>query len=244
MNTFRSYPSVKYILLIVFFMLSSCYEYLYSANIELQLKSYIEKVSDDDFIPTVIVLKKVDNPYIDSIVLAETLPKKERRSKVLLHSRNQADYIFAKISPLLSGHEKRGNLKIERIFYVHPSFSLLVKKSALLEILASKFTESAILNNERYMLLKDTDFSPDYTRFSDDCSPFSSFSPMSEMDIAWGVSQINAPSVWAEGFTGAGVSVGVFDTGVRYTHLDLVSRMWTNTGEIPLMALMMTAMDI
>lgn len=34
----------------------------------------------------------------------------------------------------------------------------------------------------------------------------------------WGVSKINAPSVWTTGNTGNGVTVGVIDTGVRSTH--------------------------
>jgi subtilisin family serine protease len=37
----------------------------------------------------------------------------------------------------------------------------------------------------------------------------------------WGVVNINAPSVWATGNTGAGVTVGIIDTGVRYTHRDI-----------------------
>jgi len=51
--------------------------------------------------------------------------------------------------------------------------------------------------------------------------------------IAWGVNQINAPSVWAQGYTGQGVVVGVLDTGVNYNHVDLQDHMWTNNGEIP-----------
>jgi subtilisin family serine protease len=34
----------------------------------------------------------------------------------------------------------------------------------------------------------------------------------------WGISKINAPSVWTTGNTGKGVVVGVIDTGVRSTH--------------------------
>jgi serine protease AprX len=47
--------------------------------------------------------------------------------------------------------------------------------------------------------------------------------------VAWGVSKINAPSVWALGYEGQGVIVGVIDTGVDYTHSDLGSNMWHDT---------------
>ncbi len=48
--------------------------------------------------------------------------------------------------------------------------------------------------------------------------------------VAWGVSTINAPSVWALGYEGQGVIVGVIDTGVDYTHPDLGNNMWHDTA--------------
>jgi subtilisin family serine protease len=42
-------------------------------------------------------------------------------------------------------------------------------------------------------------------------------------EIAWGVTKVNAPAVWDLGYTGAGVSVVIGDTGQRYTHHDLYS---------------------
>ncbi len=48
-------------------------------------------------------------------------------------------------------------------------------------------------------------------------------------DIAWGVSQINAPDVWAMGYEGEGAIVGVIDTGVDYNHSDLGNNMWHDT---------------
>lgn len=49
----------------------------------------------------------------------------------------------------------------------------------------------------------------------------------------WGRDLINAPEVWATGTTGIGVTVAVIDTGVDYTHPDLLSNIWINLGEIP-----------
>jgi len=36
--------------------------------------------------------------------------------------------------------------------------------------------------------------------------------------VEWGVSNVNAPAVWAQGFTGQGMVVGDLDTGMRWTH--------------------------
>jgi hypothetical protein len=49
----------------------------------------------------------------------------------------------------------------------------------------------------------------------------------------WGLDMINAPEVWAKGYTGQGITVAVVDSGVDYTHPDLDSNIWVNTREIP-----------
>lgn len=44
--------------------------------------------------------------------------------------------------------------------------------------------------------------------------------------IVWSVTKINADDVWALGYDGTGVVVGVIDTGTDYEHTDLVNNMW------------------
>ncbi len=57
---------------------------------------------------------------------------------------------------------------------------------------------------------------------SDLPSPDDSFHPSSLIphpsSIEWGVNDVNAPAVWAMGYTGAGIVVGGQDTGVRWDH--------------------------
>jgi len=50
---------------------------------------------------------------------------------------------------------------------------------------------------------------------------------------SWGVSKIQADSVWALAtpYTGTGVVVAVLDTGMDLDHPDLINRLWFNPGE-------------
>jgi serine protease AprX len=50
--------------------------------------------------------------------------------------------------------------------------------------------------------------------------------------IEWGVTNVNAPAVWAMGFTGQGIVVGDLDTGVRWSHTAIRSkyRGWDGTA--------------
>jgi len=49
-------------------------------------------------------------------------------------------------------------------------------------------------------------------------------------ELAWGVSKINAPAVWTQGYTGAGIVCGHIDTGCDYTHPDLADHLWTDAN--------------
>lgn len=52
-------------------------------------------------------------------------------------------------------------------------------------------------------------------------------------EIAQNLLQVNAPQVWAQGYTGQGVVVAIIDTGINYDHADLVGRLWDGGPEYP-----------
>jgi subtilisin family serine protease len=47
-------------------------------------------------------------------------------------------------------------------------------------------------------------------------------------EITWNVTKVNVPAIWALGYTGTGIKVGVLDTGVNYNHVDLADHMWSD----------------
>lgn len=48
----------------------------------------------------------------------------------------------------------------------------------------------------------------------------------------WGLDLVNAPEVWANGYTGQNTIVAVVDSGIDYTHPDLDGNIWVNVNEI------------
>jgi subtilisin family serine protease len=49
-------------------------------------------------------------------------------------------------------------------------------------------------------------------------APIKVAAPAAPTTIEWGVQRVNAPQVWAMGYTGQGIVLGNQDTGVRWTH--------------------------
>ncbi|ARV59868.1 hypothetical protein BZZ01_15620 [Nostocales cyanobacterium HT-58-2] len=61
-------------------------------------------------------------------------------------------------------------------------------------------------------------------------SPFANVSNVGGYN--WGLDAIQAPEVWAKGYTGKNMVVAVVDSGVDYSHADLNDNIWINRGEI------------
>lgn len=53
------------------------------------------------------------------------------------------------------------------------------------------------------------------------------------IDKQWGMKDIGAPAAWKKTMGTQDIVVAVLDTGVDYTHEDLVGNLWRNTKEIP-----------
>ncbi len=52
-------------------------------------------------------------------------------------------------------------------------------------------------------------------------------------ELTWGVIKVNAPQVWATGFTGEGVLLAIIDSGVNYNHHDLNDHLWDGGDDYP-----------
>lgn len=59
------------------------------------------------------------------------------------------------------------------------------------------------------------------------------YTEKAEPEITANVTQVNAPEVWEQGYTGEGVLVAVIDSGVNYNHPDLADHLWDGGAQYP-----------
>ena len=79
----------------------------------------------------------------------------------------------------------------------------------LVELLAARADVARIDSNKSARWIED----PEVANFG--------VTPSTPDTVEWGVMNVNAPAVWAMGFTGQGMVVGDLDTGMRWTHIAL-----------------------
>src|SRR5215469_678387 len=80
---------------------------------------------------------------------------------------------------------------------------------ALVEVLAARPDVARVDSNRPTRWIED----PSIANFG--------VTPGNAVTVEWGVQDVNAPQVWAMGFTGQGIVIGNEDTGMRWTHVAL-----------------------
>ncbi len=193
-----------------------------------QLQDVVNQTNPDQYLPVYAVLKQQVNVH-DLYNSVKDLPKAERRQRVISTLKSFARETQA---PLLEYLRSIGARNIRSLWIANViAFEIPAGRVALLQS-RSEF-KRVDLDEKRNLLLgvrnktKDKRLSqapPDATNVNQ---------PPHIREIVWNLYQINAPDVWALGYTGNGVIVAVLDTGVNYNHLDLQDHIWHNTGETP-----------
>lgn len=103
-----------------------------------------------------------------------------------------------------------------------------VNEDVYLLTLASEEKEDVL---DAIDILKDCSYvnyaEPDYYLYATDVTPNDTY--FSEQ---YGMSKIQAPAAWSLSKGSSNVLVGIIDSGVDYSHVELSSNMWRNPGEI------------
>jgi len=180
-----------------------------------ELEAQIAVVASDHRIPVIIALKEqADASRLDALV--DGMPRKARQVEVARILRDWTASAQADLNGFLAGLEAEGQVSdIGSLWLVNAVYG--------------NATEAAIraIAEHPDVWYVDAD-----VKYVPDLLPAVAVSDVttSTDEIAWGVDKINAPAVWAQGYRGQGIVVGVIDTGVNYNHLDLAGHMWTDAN--------------
>ena len=176
------------------------------------LASIMEQKGVGELIPVDIVLKKqMDTQSLKTVV--KGLPRVQKRVRVAealqAFSATQQRALLAYLEQM----KQEGKVSDIKSLWIHNGVYCRATKDVIGEVERRLDVEYVDYDLKPMELPKPENaaVAPDITR-----------------EIAWGVLRVRAELVWALGFTGQGIVVGVIDTGVNYNHVDLASHMWTD----------------
>ena len=172
----------------------------------------MEKKKLDELIPINIVLK--EQMDIQTLrVEVHGLTKVQKRARVAELLKEFAAVKQQSVLQYLMQMEQRGKVKDIKPLWIHNGLFCRATKDVVI-LVQSRQDVEYVDYDLKPIKLPEPEHSavpPDVTR-----------------EIAWGVLKVRADQVWALGFTGQGIVVGVIDSGVNYNHVDLASHMWTD----------------
>lgn len=184
------------------------------------LVAKINASSEDEMIRILITMEEqADFNWLMSATTGMT--KQDARAFVVDHLLNMAEGTQADVRNYLESEQQSGRVQnLQSVWIVN-----------LLHCLA---TPEAIRGLEAFPGVAQVNYDPEqYMIFYDRPDKGGSKQSDGTDEIAWGVADINADDVWGMGYTGAGIIVGMIDTGVNYNHADLTTHMWDGGTQYP-----------
>lgn len=158
---------------------------------------------------TVKVIVRLKEQVDTSGVVPRLLQRAKRsiRSKAVVDAlKNRADSTQVDLSNFLEGEKFRGNVRKFRRFWIFNGFALEATEEVIRKIAARNEVKSV-----------------DIDKVIQVAPPFEGTGEAAANGSEWNIARVQAPDVWGLGYTGQGVVVGSMDSGVDYTHPDLVN---------------------
>jgi len=189
---------------------------LFAADIDPALQAKLQDSSMEELIP---VSLQVDRPGLkEALAPCRSLPMPERRESATAVLREYSSSAQQPVLNFLETFTASGDAEKIRSSYLGGTISFFARPYLIREVSARQDVLRIIDNSPKKVF----QYNPPREIFS---------RPMAPMGVTWSVDNVNANDAWATGFYGDGVVVGILDSGVRYTHVDLAPNMWQNEAE-------------
>ncbi|HZW10678.1 MAG TPA: S8 family serine peptidase, partial [Phycisphaerales bacterium] len=186
-----------------------------SGKLRGDLGEVLAQAGDGELVPVTIVMKAQAEPF--DLNELRAMSKAERRDFVVGSLKQVAEGSQAGVIARLAQAENAGAAE-----HVNPLWLVNVVAA---RVTADVALEIAARNDVAYM---------NYDRpVGEEVFPTVPADGDVLSAIECGVQAMNAPSAWGAGYTGAGIVVGMIDTGTCITHPDIANQVWTNAAETP-----------
>ena len=185
------------------------------------LKRVLDRAGPEEKIRVNILMDRTAD-YGRLISEAGGLTRRERRERAVSEMRRVADETQKEIREFLTQQELAGNASDMLVLLGVNGVNVRATKSVIEQVAWFEGVGSVDWDEDI----------PDEFLLDKETRPENMFFVMAS-DTSWGVKKINAPLVWDLGITGAGVLIGIIDTGVNYNHVDLADHMWDGSPTYP-----------
>ncbi|HHS50251.1 MAG TPA: hypothetical protein ENN07_03965, partial [candidate division Zixibacteria bacterium] len=205
--------------IIALFMILCCTAF--SLVVDSSLPAKALSAGEGEFLPILIAVERPGR--VEILATARQVPMSHRRNWATAELRKLSDEHQAPVLRELARMERAGDVRNIRPMWIGGSIALDVSATAFDRIL--QIPKIAVIADNSPAKLVQAAF--------ESIRSERPFAPADAMAVTDAMNQVKAPQAWAMGIIGERVIVAVLDSGVRYTHNELVNRMWMNSGETP-----------
>ena len=205
-----------YCLIIALFVCN--YAYAQNSIIEKDLQEVMNEKGDEPISINIVFKAQMDSEKLNDRV-ANIDSKKARREIVMEELKIFAEKSQQEVVSIIRNEERNGRSSGIVCHWLSNSITCNATKEVI-DLLAQRDDIFIIgLNADKNVIL---------AQQSDD-----RYAEKVEPEITTNVTQVNAPDVWEQGYTGEGVLVAIIDSGVNYNHPDLADHLWDGGAEYP-----------
>ncbi len=206
-----------YSLIIALFVCN--YAFAQNSTIEKDLQEIMNEKNDEPISINIVFKAQMDSEELN-VRVANIDSKTARREAVMKELKMFSEESQQEVLSIIRNEERNGKSSDIICHWLSNSITCNATKEVI-EILSQRDDIFIIGHNaDKNVILVNDDQQTEYAE-------------KAEPEITSNVTQVNAPDVWEQGYTGEGVLVAVIDSGVNYNHPDLADHLWDGGAEYP-----------